>query len=175
MYPHPEQNQHERAKVDSMLHWHHTNTRTITIAILPFYNPRMASLMPKEYLEQKRRVAVRSLKILENKLAMQHNDLEYEKGKGYFLCGNNVTIADLCVYGDLVQISPSMKPPKEMTQLFPIGQQQEQKQKSQSFKRILRWMKQMETTVPEYNSVHKGLKEFYKNYGEGKNELGSKL
>jgi len=86
-----------RAKVDEILHWHHTNTRSVTTAILPFLNPNLACSMPKDYLEVQQKMAIKSLKLLERRLDAVGTP---------FLAGDNLTIADLCVYADVGQISP---------------------------------------------------------------------
>lgn len=128
-----------RTKVDEMLHWHHTNTRTITTAIMPFLNPSMASSLPGEYLEIQKKMAVKALKLLEKRL----------DGKK-FLCGDTMTIADLCIYADVGQISPRWSISSDLTGLdVDFG----------DMRCVWRWFIRMENER-EYDFVHEDYRMF---------------
>jgi len=128
-----------RAKVDEMLHWHHGNTRSVTTAILPFLNPNLACSMPKDYLEVQQKMAIKSLKLLENRLDEKN-----------YLTGDHLTIADLCVYSDVGQISPRWSIGNDMTGLdINFG----------DLRNVWRWLLRMENES-HYDFVHEDYRMF---------------
>lgn len=127
----------KRAKVDEILHWHHSNTRAITTSILPLINPGLAAKLPADYREINKKIAIKSLRKLEQKLSQSGGD---------YLCGSKVTIADLCVYADVGQVSPKWKLGDHLflAHLDLSG-----------LDRVKKWMETIEKEVPSYVPVHK--------------------
>ena len=129
----------KQAKVDELLHWHHTNTRALTIGLLPLLNHKLAQGIPKDYLDVQAKVGLRALKQLEKRL---------ELNQTRFLCGPDLSIGDMCVYGDVGQISPRFKMEKHVERIFGPSALDFEK-----LPRVRSWMEEMEQ-VPEYDVIH---------------------
>lgn len=139
MYPYKDAQR--RAKVDEILHWHHTNTRAVTVALLRMLNPQLARNIPEVYMQVQSKVAIKALKHLEKRL---------DQSQSKYLCGDDLTIADLCVYGDVGQVSPRWNMPTNVFDAsFDVSK----------LTNVSKWMVRMEN-VPEYDVVHEAYRCF---------------
>ena len=135
----PYQDLQKRANVDEVMHWHHTNTRALTVGLLPLLNEKLARGIPQAYLDVQGKVGLRALKQLEKRL---------EVNQTRFLCGSDLSIGDLCVYGDVGQISPRFKVEEHVGRIFgPRGLNFEK------LPRVRSWMEEMEK-LPEFDVIH---------------------
>ena len=80
----------KRAIMNQFLHYHHENTRTFTIALFaPVLRPDLK--IPPEKVEQDKKQLQKIAGILEGQL----------QKTGKFIVGNDLTLADFVVYGEL--------------------------------------------------------------------------
>ena len=87
----------KRALVAQWMHWHHTSSRETTIGVFaPLVRPDLARSFTPEFLSQKRAVIKVATKTLEDQLS-----------KTPYLTGSTMTLADLCVFQDVGQFSPT--------------------------------------------------------------------
>eukprot|EP00668_Euglena_longa_P042080 GGOE01055483.1.p1 GENE.GGOE01055483.1~~GGOE01055483.1.p1 ORF type:complete len:231 (-),score=63.94 GGOE01055483.1:385-1011(-) len=120
-----------RARVNQYLHWHHSNTRLLTrLLFAPALFPEMYD--PKQSAE---------------KIPQVMSRLEHLLSGGAFLCGPEVTLADLMAYGEVGQLRPEFCDLLDFT----------------PYPNVARWVEAM-ATLPEHDQVHEGLAKFVPKY-----------
>jgi len=116
-----------RARIHQYLHWHHRNTREITVKLIaPFIRPDLK--LP--FGPNEKKYAERIVGMLENNF--------FSKSK--FIVGDHVTIADFVCFEELVQCD------KEYCDTFDFS----------AFPNVVRWMNDMKK-IPKYSESHQGL------------------
>lgn len=130
-----------RARIHELLHWHHLNTRMISLRMAPFINIYIG-LIPKEYQERQMKVIKRSLTELEHRL--MHS---------YFL-GEKVTLADLAIYEEVAQCQDSWF---GIVDLLP-------------YPRIRAWLNKMEL-LPAHKKTHRIIPKLRKFYLKRKSKM----
>eukprot|EP00667_Euglena_gracilis_P018553 EG_transcript_19713 len=120
-----------RARVNQYLHWHHSNTRLLTpllffpaLGFAP-YDPALA----------------------EEKVPQVMGRLDQLLSGSNFLCGPQVTLADLLAYGDVGQLHP------RFLDLLHFG----------PYANVARWVEAM-AALPEHDAAHQGLVKFLPHY-----------
>eukprot|EP00667_Euglena_gracilis_P014972 EG_transcript_15546 len=82
----------QRARVNQYLHWHHANTRRLSLILVgPAFFPELYDR-----------------KAMEEEVPKIMGKLEHLLSGSAFLCGPHVTLADLLAYGDVGQLQPRL-------------------------------------------------------------------
>eukprot|EP00667_Euglena_gracilis_P023530 EG_transcript_26591 len=121
----------ERAKVNQYLHWHHSNTRPLTHLL--FAPP----LMPHTYAPT----------LAAEKVPQIMGRLEHLLSNSAFLCGPQVTLADLLAYPEVGQLHPRFCNLLDFT----------------PYPNVSRWVEAM-AALPEHDAAHQGLVKFLPQY-----------
>ena len=129
-----------RARVDQYLHWHHRNTREITIRLFaPVMRPDLK--IPADMVAQGAKVVHGVMSSIEGFLG----------ATGAFLCGPAVTIADLACYTEVGQCTD------DFCALWPLGEDK--------YPNICRWIAAMRQYAA-HDEAHEGLAAFAPNIRE---------
>jgi glutathione S-transferase len=124
-------NLEQRAKIDSLLHWHHANLRKITTSrFAPLV--RLDLHIPEKVMAADYNTAQRALRNIEARL-----------NKHKFLCGDTVTLADFAASGEILQCLPEFCDNVDF----------------QQYPATLRWTEEM-MSFPKFKESHAVLKKF---------------
>jgi len=132
---------HLRAKVNQYLHWHHRNTREITIKLVaPYVRPEFKlPFGPSEEIKAKAVVA-------------NLDRMFFSQSK--FIVGDQLTIADFICFEELVQCE------KEFFGVFDFS----------DFPNVVRWLNDMKK-IPKYEEAHGGLTKFVSYFKQAKDKV----
>lgn len=120
-----------RAKINEYLHWHHRNTREITLGLF-------APLVRRDLTFTPEQIAA-SQKVVRNVL----NAIERRLGASRFLCGDTATLADLSAFCEIGQCQD------KFCALIDF----------EPYPNISRWMRDCEA-IPGYEDAHAVLAQF---------------
>ena len=92
----------KRAEVNQWLHWHHTTMRLTTMY---FFRPHMIAAMKGEPLQEDAKKQKRAHRTMDDTLLVMKFGGLLKGGKTpqKFVCGDTLTIADLCLYCEIDQ------------------------------------------------------------------------
>lgn len=129
---------HEKATIDSYMHWHHTGTRSLSAYMYPYLREVQKDA---SYFEKEQARTLQTLQTLEGGWFAENNtnimvDL-------YIAGGDHPSIADLLAYEEIVQLTE-------------LGLLDEDDVVSQQFPSIFAWMCRMKQ-LPYYEQVHRSL------------------
>ena len=121
-----------RARIQTLLHWHHMGTRAVTLALFaPLARPDIKQTPAG--LKQARKTATRAIALLEGELG--------KHGGPFLLDGGAPTLADLCCFADVGQCQD------HFVGLFDFA----------PYPNVRAWMRTMEA-LPGFDEAHEGLR-----------------
>jgi glutathione S-transferase len=99
LYPSATDQPQARAKINSFMHWHHHNTRSLANALTPFFRPDLTGPVDDEGLAKRRAAAAMTLETF--------GSVYLERENAGFIAGSpTASIADLLAYGEVAQMLP---------------------------------------------------------------------